>query len=215
MRVIRALAIVMSLALLPSPTATAADVFVGNTKRALESLTIAAESRTGYERSLFRHWIDADGDGCNTRYEVLIAEAVTKPRVGQRCRLTGGRWVSAYDGIQTTSTRALDIDHVVPLAEAWDSGASNWTSERRMQFANDLGDSRSLIAVTASSNRQKSDQDPAEWLPSKGRCTYLVNWIAVKVRWSLTIDQAEHDALLRLIGECGLASIRVAIVPSA
>ena len=81
-----------------------------------------------------------------------------------------------------------------------------------MQFANDLGDPRSLLAVTASSNRQKSDQDPAEWLPARGRCSYLVNWIAVKVRWSLAVDPAEKRALLDLINECGLSSIRVSIV---
>ena len=200
------------LALLPSPTAQAADVFVGNTRTALESLSVAGESRTGYKRTLFKHWIDADGDTCNTRYEVLIAEAVRKPRVTTGCRLIGGRWVSAYDGVQTTSPSALDIDHVVPLAEAWDSGASSWTPQQRMQFANDLGDPRSLLAVTASSNRQKSDQDPAEWLPARGRCSYLVNWIAVKVRWSLAVDPAEKRALLDLINECGLSSIRVSIV---
>ena len=200
------------LALLPSPTAQAADVFVGNTRTALESLSVGDESRTGYKRTLFKHWIDADGDTCNTRYEVLIAEAVRKPRVTTGCRLIGGRWVSAYDGVQTTSPSALDIDHVVPLAEAWDSGASSWTPQQRMQFANDLGDPRSLLAVTASSNRQKSDQDPAEWLPARGRCSYLVNWIAVKVRWSLAVDPAEKRALLDLINECGLSSIRVSIV---
>ena len=199
------------LALLPSPTALAADTFSGNTKTALASLTIADETRAGYDRDLFKHWIDADGDGCNARYEVLIAESVKKPHITSRCRLTGGRWVSAYDGVQTTSTRALDIDHVVPLAEAWDSGASAWSAETREAFANDLDDPRSLIAVTARSNRQKSDQDPAEWLPTRGRCTYVVNWIAVKVRWQLSVDAIEHDALTRLINECGLTSIRVRI----
>lgn len=191
--------------------AVASDVFSGNTKTALQSLTVAEESRIGYKRSLFKHWIDADGDGCNTRYEVLIAEAVKKPRVAAGCRITGGRWVSAYDGVQTTRPSTLDIDHVVPLAEAWDSGASNWTPEQRMRFANDLEDPRALIAVTASSNRQKSDQDPAEWMPTRGKCTYLVHWIAVKVRWALAVDPAEKAALLGLIDTCGLASIRVVI----
>lgn len=200
---------------LSSPTAYAADVFVGNTRTALESLTVADESRAGYQRSLFKHWIDADGDGCNTRYEVLISEAKSKPRVGSGCRLSGGRWVSAYDGVQTSKIAALDIDHVVPLAEAWDSGASNWTSEQRMRFANDLEDSRSLIAVTATSNRQKSDRDPAEWLPARGRCSYLVQWVAVKVRWALAVDPAEKLALAGLIDTCGLASIRVTIADTS
>ena len=199
------------LALLPSPTAHAADTFSGNTKTALASLTIADEVRAGYDRDLFKHWVDVDGDRCNARYEVLIAEAVKRPRIGSGCTLSGGRWVSAYDGVQTTQTNALDIDHVVPLAEAWDSGAYAWSAATREAFANDLDDPRSLIAVTARSNRQKSDQDPAEWLPARGRCTYIVNWIAVKVRWQLSVDPSEQQALSALIDECGLTSIRVRI----
>lgn len=202
-------AVLLALFLLPAPSTAANAEFSGTTKKALDSLTVSAEVRTGYDRSLFRHWTDDDGDGCNARYEVLIAEAVKAPRVGSGCRLTGGRWVSAYDGVQTTSVRALDIDHVVPLAEAWDSGAYRWTSDQRRAFANDLGDGRALIAVTASSNRQKSDQDPAEWLPPLARCTYLVDWIAIKVRWKLSVDSAEKQALRRLVTECGLTSIRV------
>src|SRR5438105_2125239 len=89
------------------------------------NLPVATEVRTGYSRDLFNLWIDADGDGCNTRYEVLIAEAVTAPTVGSGCSLTGGRWYSYYDGAYWTATSDLDIDHMVPLAEAWDSGARN------------------------------------------------------------------------------------------
>lgn len=196
----------------PSPV-IAADVFRGNTRTALQSLTVADESRAGYDRDLFRHWIDVDRDGCNTRYEVLIAEARTKPRISGRCTLTGGRWVSTYDGVQTNSVRRLDIDHVVPLAEAWDSGASRWSADTRERFANDLDDPRALIAVTASSNRQKSDQDPAEWLPQRAQCTYLVHWLAVKVRWSLSIDTEERDVLGALIADCGLASLEVRRAP--
>lgn len=208
MRAVRGMLMATLLVALASP-AFAADSFVGNSRTAIMSLTVADESRTGYDRDLFRHWIDEDGDGCNTRYEVLIAEAVKRPRVGANCRLTGGRWLSAYDGVLTSNTRTLDIDHVVPLAEAWDSGAFAWTGDDRMRFANDLGDARALIAVSASSNRRKSDQDPAEWLPTKGRCTYLVHWVAVKVRWRLSVDPAEQSALLRLVDDCGLAAVRV------
>src|SRR5262245_23252417 len=67
-------------------------------------LPVASEVRTGYDRDLFNHWIDADGDGCNTRYEVLIAEAVTAPSVGSGCALSGGRWTSYYDGASWTAT---------------------------------------------------------------------------------------------------------------
>lgn len=132
---------------------------------AVASLPVAAENRTGYARSLFPLWVDADGDGCNARYEVLIAEAIITPSVGSGYKLTGGRWYSYYDGVYWTDPADLDIDHVVPLAEAWDSGARSWTTSRRQAYANDLSDSRTLVAVTENVNQAKGDRDPAEWLP--------------------------------------------------
>jgi hypothetical protein len=104
----------------PAPTSTPAP---GSLTALIEALRVADESREGYARTLFRHWIDADGDGCDTREEVLIAEAVTPPLAGAGCRLTGGAWLSAYDGVEVADASRLDIDHLVPLAEAWDSGA--------------------------------------------------------------------------------------------
>ncbi|GAA2775231.1 hypothetical protein GCM10010521_62190 [Streptomyces rameus] len=82
---------------------------------------------------------------------------------------------------------------LVPLAEAWDSGASAWTAAEREAYANDLGDDRALIAVSAASNRSKADQDPSTWLPPAAgyRCQYATDWIADKTRWGLSIDTAE------------------------
>src|SRR3954454_17394248 len=138
---------------------------VHKTLRALVAgLPVAGEHRAGYDRSKFHLWIDADHDGCDTRKEVLLAEAITKPHKGGGCALSGGRWHSLYDNKYTTNSSTFDIDHVVPLAEAWDSGASAWSAPQREAYANDLGDPRSLIAVTASSNRSKGDRDPAEWM---------------------------------------------------
>lgn len=107
---------------------------------AVASLPLATESRDGYTREAFKHWTAGDdpADGCTTRNEVLIAEAVEAPAVGPRCRLTGGSWWSYYDQTAVTSASGLDIDHMVPLAEAWDSGASAWTAQRREAYANDL-----------------------------------------------------------------------------
>ncbi len=145
-----------------------------------------------------------DGDGCDTRREVLIAEAVKAPIVGSNCYLTDGRWISLYDGIETTDPSTFDVDHVVALAEAWDSGASGWSADRRTRFANDLGVDWALIAVSASSNRSKSDRDPSDWLPPLlgVRCEYLSMWIAVKVRWTLSVDPAERTALEAGVGGC-------------
>ncbi|CAL9652373.1 hypothetical protein SUDANB23_06637 (plasmid) [Streptomyces sp. enrichment culture] len=173
---------------------------------AVALLPVDAESRDGYERDAFRHWNsgDAPDDGCNTRGEVLLAEAVEPPTVGPRCRLSGGRWWSYYDQVWVTSASGLDIDHMVPLAESWDSGASAWTAQRREAYANDQGADASLVAVTARSNRSKADQDPAEWLPlaAGAHCRYAAEWVATKLRWSLAADEAEVTALDEVAAGC-------------
>ncbi len=169
----------------------------------LDSLQITAEYPSGYDRDLFRHWIDADSDGCNTRREVLIVESISDPQVGESCAVYG-TWLSRFDNRQITDAAELDIDHLVPLAEAWRSGAYRWSADTRKRFANDLGFAGSLIAVTASSNRSKSDKDPASWLPSNDSylCQYSYDWLAVKYRWSLTIDSDEALALAKLVPNC-------------
>jgi len=90
---------------------------------AVQVLPVAAEQRDGYQREAFRHWVDADKDGCHTRNEVLLEEAFIPPARAAGCKLTGGEWYSAYDDLYISSPSGLDIDHLVPLAEAWDSGA--------------------------------------------------------------------------------------------
>jgi hypothetical protein len=160
---------------------------------------ILEEYSKGYDRNLFRHWIDADNNGCDTRREVLISESKTKVKVGKNCKISGGKWISAYDDktIKGSGT-GVDIDHLVPLAEAWRSGAWRWTPEEREYFANDLKDERVLIAVSASSNRSKGDRDPSNWLPkvSKGQiCEYVLSWVAVKLRYSLTTDPVEAESI--------------------
>lgn len=162
----------------------------------------AEEYIGGYDRKLFKHWVDADKNGCDTRKEVLIEEATIKPKIGAKCVLSGGTWVSSYDNKTFKgSGSGLDVDHMVPLAEAWRSGAWQWTSEEREKFANDLQDERVLIAVSATSNRSKSDKDPANWLPKGSKeavCDYVFNWAAVKYRFSLTIDPKERKVIERI-----------------
>jgi hypothetical protein len=170
----------------------------------LTGLRIEPEHVGGYERELFRHWIDADRDGCDTRREVLIAESTTPVRVGAGCSIVGGSWFSAYDGVTTTDASKFDIDHLVPLKEAWDSGAHAWSDDRREAFANDLRLPDSLIAVSASSNRSKSDRDPADWMPPRAEhhCTYVVAWITVKRAWDLSVDPNEHRKLEQVLANC-------------
>ncbi|GAA4698253.1 HNH endonuclease family protein [Nocardioides conyzicola] len=191
------------------PTAAQAATYSAPLSQAVADLPVAGEVRTGYDRDLFTLWVDADGDGCNTRYEVLIAEAEEAPSVGSGCALSGGRWYSYYDGVSQTAPADLDIDHMVPLAEAWDSGARSWSSAKRESYANDLGDYRTLVAVTDSVNQTKSDQDPAEWLPAQQRCRYVREWVAVKHRWALSVDSAEKSALTSLAAGCDDTTISV------
>ncbi|OLB74376.1 MAG: hypothetical protein AUI14_23675 [Actinobacteria bacterium 13_2_20CM_2_71_6] len=202
-------AIVTASALVATPAW--AETYSAPLRTAVAGLPVATEVRTGYSRSLFPLWIDADGDGCNTRYEVLIAEATTTPSVGSGCKLSGGRWYSYYDGASWTIPSDLDIDHLVPLAEAWDSGARNWTTSRRQSYANDLGDYRTLVAVTDNVNQAKGDQDPATWMPplSSARCRYVDEWVAVKLRWRLTVDTAEKNALTGWANSCANVTITV------
>jgi hypothetical protein len=176
-------------------------------------MVTADEHIGGYDRGLFKHWIDADKNGCDTRKEVLIAEAVVKPKKGTKCILTNGKWISPYDGKAYTKDVSLDIDHVVPLAEAWRSGAWAWTSKQRQDFANDLTDSRALIAVTASANRSKGDQDVKTWLPAKNKCSYIEAWVAVKVRYSLTFDTGELSVVQSYFTSCPITNVSVDILP--
>lgn len=175
-------------------------------------LRTSAEHSAGYDRSLFKLWIDADKNGCDTRKEVLISEAIVKPRIGAKCVLTGGKWISPYDGKSYSKDTGLDIDHVVPLAEAWRSGAWAWTAKQRQDFANELVEVRSLVAVTASVNRSKGDQDLKTWLPLKGKCTYIEAWVATKVRYSLTFDTGELAIVQQYFTSCPITNINVDVL---
>ena len=177
---------------------------VSSSPTAITELRVEPEVGGGYSRDFFDHWIDADGDGCDTRREVLIEESLQPVTVGSGCFLDGGEWYSAFDGATTTNPSNFDIDHFVPLKEAWESGAHSWSDERRRDFANDLSNSASLIAVSASSNRSKGARDPAEWLPpdSSYHCLYAAQWIEVKLYWDLSVDPIEAMALDDILSRC-------------
>ena len=171
-------------------------------------LVVAEDRTTGYNRALFKHWIDADKNGCDTRAEVLLAEASTAPKIGTKCKLSGGKWLSTYDGKTITNASQLDVDHLVPLAEAWRSGAWKWTSAQRQAYANDLDNSEALIAVTLSTNRSKGDKDPSSWMPKETQCNYVESWISIKSKYVLSVDEKEKIALTQLIRDCSLAEVQ-------
>lgn len=168
----------------------------------LNALTVAPEgSESGYSRDLFPHWID-QGNNCNTR-EVVLKRDGNNVQVGSDCYPTSGTWTSPYDGATQTKASDIQIDHMVPLAQAWRSGASSWTTAKRQDFANDLTHAQ-LWAVTGSVNEQKSDSDPAKWKPplKSFYCMYARAWVDVKYQWGLTADSAEVDALNSMLDTC-------------
>ena len=170
------------------------------TQTVLDSLPVAPEHVSGYDRSLFRLWITQQG--CTTRQDVIIRQRTAGTVDG--CNVVDGQWFSDYDGRVTSTPRSFDIDHLVPLKEAWDSGAWRWGADERTAYANDLDYVSALIAVSASSNRSKGDQDPAEWMPPRAEdsCAYATGWIGVKYRWRLAVDAQEKRALQGILRNC-------------
>ena len=182
----------------PNATLVAAEV--------LQTIRVERENPRGYSRSLFKHWLDVDADGCDAREQVLKRDAIGFAQVDPfRCTVVEADWLSPYDGKKTSDRTEVDIDHVVALKEAWDSGAFAWTEAQRTAFANDTTDPRTLLAVSSSSNRSKSDKDPSNWLPPlRGYwCTYVSNWVSIKARWNLSMDESEWGRLNNLLtGQC-------------
>ena len=191
------LVLLVSLAVLSVPGPAMAERM--RLHRAIKSIPVAVEHDAGYDRDLFKHWVDADGDCQDTREEVLIAESKI-PLAG--CTVTTGEWFSYYDRETWTQPSDVDIDHVVALGEAWDSGAWDWNADTRELYANDLDDQRSLVAVTDNVNQSKGDRDPAEWMPEFGTCRYVRQWTAVKLRWRLNVDQTERESMLTVMAGC-------------
>jgi hypothetical protein len=175
-----------------APASTAAD---------LAELTVAkAGSMKGYRRDKFPTWRKT-GSNCDVRDSVLKRDGTKVKTSG--CNVVAGTWKSVYDGQVLNSPTKVDIDHLVPLANAWRSGASAWTADRREDFANDLDDPQ-LVAVSASSNRSKGDQDPSTWKPTATSewCEYAEDWVAVKTAWKLTVTATEKSALEEMLETC-------------
>ncbi|KAL1956893.1 hypothetical protein VTO42DRAFT_6741 [Malbranchea cinnamomea] len=171
-------------------------------RQALAGLTVAPQGpQDGYSRDLFPHWHTVEGN-CNTREMVLNRDG-TNLEIGSNCYPVSGRWVSPYDGQTWTQASDVDIDHVVPLSNAWKSGAADWTTARREAFANDL-DNPQLIAVTDEVNQQKGDKGPEDWRPplASYHCTYAQMWIKVKSVYDLTITSDEKAALEEMLDTC-------------
>jgi Protein of unknown function (DUF1524) len=205
------LALVLGAALLTSgcvqlSSGNAPTVDPSQIRHELDALPVGtAQSMAGYSREKFPHWLE-QGDGCNTREYVLKRDG-TDVRTDPNCHVTSGRWLSEYDNKQAVDPDKLDIDHMVPLANAWRSGANYWTDQKRSEFANDTTRPQ-LKAVSASVNRAKGDQDPSQWKPPyRGYwCQYATDWITVKRYWELRVTKAEKTALSEMLDTCATPS---------
>ena len=204
--------------LTPSPTAssTTAPQPPGNPTAVISGLTTNSElvitvSTTPddiptYDRDDWRHWTDEDRDCQNTRHEVLIQEsrAEVKYKDERECQVLIGEWYGAFTGTTVTEAADLDVDHLVPLKNAHQSGGWNWTAERKEEYANSLAEPVHLIAVTSSANRSKGAKGPDQWRPPDESywCEYAVAWITVKQNWELNATQPEAEALEEMLGTC-------------
>ncbi|KAL7820798.1 hypothetical protein V8C26DRAFT_393364 [Trichoderma gracile] len=187
----------------PAPLPTPPGIPSEDTARTqLAGLTVAVVgSGTGYSRDLFPTW-DAISGNCNAREYVLKRDG-EGVQVNNACEAQSGNWISPYDNASFTNASSLDIDHMVPLKNAWISGASSWTTAQREALANDVSRPQ-LWAVSASSNRSKGDRSPDQWKPplTSFYCTYAKSWIDVKSFYKLTVTSAEKTALSGMLDTC-------------
>lgn len=190
---------------------------VADAQVALDTLRVVSRvtpQKAGYVRSAFgTRWVDTDGNGCNQRDDVLLRDGVPGTVLVVRqgaCAhdVVAGEWVDPYTGAglvfddlkDQAQAQGVQIDHVVPLAEAWVSGAAEWSDDQRRSFANDLGE---LLAVDGPTNASKGDGDPAAWRPKKKyQCDYARRWIGIKQTWNLALDESEKRALSEMLAYC-------------
>jgi hypothetical protein len=158
---------------------------------------------TDYQREDWAHWLDPDHNGCDAREDALAQASDVAATVGAACRVSAGHWISAYDGLETSDAGTFDVDHVVPLGNAYVSGGNTWPAERRAGYANDQAD---LWVVSASSNRSKGDRPPSQWRPPRAEvwCLYATRWTQIKLRWNLTATTPERDALGQMLATCAV-----------
>ena len=187
------------------------------TAEILASVVQAAEHPAGYSRTAFAAGLVVNDAGCEARDVVLRRESTTPidPALGP-CATTGGTWTSPYDASVLADSTRTRVDPVVSLKEAWDSGAWAWTNAQRAAYANDTTDPRTLRAVSSALQVVRGDSDPSNWLPTNPTivCSYISDWIAIKARWSLTMDDSERGRIRKLLDRDCSASTTTPWVPA-
>ena len=213
-RSVLALAVLLATACAPAPPAQAAPPAA--TPAAGSALTVLGElqirgraPKTGYSRDLFGPaWYDYDRNHCDTRNDVLRRDltAVRLAR-GSRCVVDSGQLADPYTGRTIpfrrgpATSKAVQVDHVVALGDAWQKGAQQLPTERRLALSNDP---LNLLAVDGPTNQAKGDGDSATWLPpnKRYRCAYVARQVAVKAKYRLWVTPAERDAIRRVLAAC-------------
>jgi hypothetical protein len=194
----------------PSTTSTQPPTTVAPSVR--ERLAVLAiddrpSPEGSYRRDDWPHWDDVDGNGCDARQDALIRWTTTTPTLdtSRRCKVLAGTWPSPYDGRVASSPSEVEIDHLVPLAEAFRSGGWRWDAGQRRRFANDQAE---LVATSSSSNRSKGDSTPDEWRPARREawCAYADRYVTVKAGYGLSVTTEERDALGQMLDTCGPGS---------
>ena len=192
-----------------TPAASAVSATTAQTLAVLDTLPVKGRApKTGYDREdkFGTAWVDIDRNGCDTRNDVL-ARDLTATTKADACRVLTGTLADPYTGVSIgfvrgeTTSSLVQIDHVVALSNAWQTGAQQLSTERRYEFANDP---LNLLAVDGPSNSSKGDGDAATWLPPNAtfRCDYVSRQVAVKAAYGLWVTPAEHDAIARVLAGC-------------
>ena len=202
----------------PSPTLTTASIPLTATSipptQTQETSGLASQLKISeittdlpdYDRDDWKHWIDKDRDCQNTRHEVLIEESLKAAtfKSDKQCQVATGEWLAPYTSVIVTDATKLDVDHMVPLKNAHDSGGWAWDKDKKAAYANEMGYADHLIAVTASANRKKGARGPEEWKPANQGywCDYAIDWVQIKVEWELSATKAEWAALQEMLKTC-------------
>ena len=200
----RIVVIALLLSLLPAINSQAATT---DALTALNKLEVKGRApKTGYTRSQFPHWSDPDRNGCDARNDILKRDLtdITYKAGTRDCKVIAGQLLDPFSGkvITFSPTKVvIDIDHVVALSNAWQTGAAYFDKAVRTQIANDP---LNLLAVDSKLNRQKGDGDAATWLPPNKsfRCEYVAKQIAVKTKYKLWVTSTEKEAIIRVLSVC-------------
>jgi hypothetical protein len=200
----RIVVIALLLCLLP---ATASQSDTTDALTALNKLEVKGRApKTGYTRSQFPHWSDPDRNGCDARNDTLKRDLtdITYKSGTRDCKVIAGQLLDPFSGkviIFSTTKVVIDIDHVVALSNAWQTGAAYFDKNTRLLIANDP---LNLLAVDAKLNRQKGDGDAATWLPPNKsfRCEYVARQVAVKSKYKLWVTEPEKVAITKILSVC-------------